>query len=275
MRHLFSPLVFFLGIFNSFGATLPDTLTGIWQVKEVHLNTQLGRTTEYTWNDPRLTGRIFNFTRNDVTHDAYDSPDHCVNPEVRYIETSLNDLMLRSVGGYGYPPVASLDPARDYKLETSGTTQVRALSLTCAKSVWQGDLGVSYGELGKATVPGAWAVPISREEMYLRWRDETILVLRKVPHNASIEASFRCDRTSNATEHAICNSYQLAAFDQSIAQAYGRAMMQAKTSETQTVTLSRSQRQWIKHRDACGPDAACILKSMQARLEALSTTGSN
>ncbi|MFX1675733.1 lysozyme inhibitor LprI family protein [Paraburkholderia sp. A2WS-5] len=161
-----------------------------------------------------------------------------MNPEVRYIGTSLNDLMR-------------------------------------SKGVWQGGLGVSYAALGKEAVPGAWIVQNVREKMYLRWHDETILVLRKIPNNAPIEVSFRCDKASTATEHAICNSYQLAAFNQGIGEAYGRAMVQAKTSGTQTVTLSRSQRQWIKHRDACGPDAACILKSMRVRLEALPTTNPN
>ncbi len=51
--------------------------------------------------------------------------------------------------------------------------------------------------------------------MYLRWRDEVMLVLMKIPSNAPIQASFPCLKASTSTEHAICGSYQLAAFDQS------------------------------------------------------------
>ncbi|WP_186222177.1 hypothetical protein [Burkholderia gladioli] len=64
-------------------------------------------------------------------------------------------------------------------------------------------------------IPGAWIALADDQKMYLRWRDEVMLVLMKIPSNAPIQASFPCLKASTSTEHAICGSYQLAAFDQS------------------------------------------------------------
>jgi hypothetical protein len=99
---------------------MPDAISGKSQVKEVHLNTGSGRATVYTRNDPRLTRRIFEFTHNDVTDDVDDSTDRCTNPDVRYIDTSMPDLMFRSLGGYEYPP-----PLAPIRFATTNWTLVR------------------------------------------------------------------------------------------------------------------------------------------------------
>jgi uncharacterized protein YecT (DUF1311 family) len=148
------------------------------------------------------------------------------------------------------------------------------LSLTCSKGLWQDDLGAHYAALGDKAVPGAWIVVDRDEKMYLRWRDETILMLSKISNGQPIEASFPCSNASTATEHAICNSHQLSAFDQSIAESYQRAVTQAKVSRARAATLGSSQRRWIKERDACGSNSACVLKSMRARLKALAAVAS-
>jgi uncharacterized protein YecT (DUF1311 family) len=255
---------------NAKGAPLPDSLIGRWRVEEVHLNTEAGRTTEYVWNDPRLRGRIFDIARNGVTDDTADDNGHCTNPEVRYIDTSLKDLMLRSVGGYDYPPSADANPVRDYKLDFKGEQRVRAISLTCSTGVWQGDLGISNEALGKAAVSGAWMVLNGDQELFMRWRDESILLLRRISASSPIKASFQCKKASTATEQAICGSYELAAFDESVAESYKLAMAHAKEVGAQQATaLYRSQRLWMQQRDACGSNSQCILASMRSRLETL------
>ncbi|UQO30102.1 hypothetical protein L0Z21_17485 [Burkholderia multivorans] len=266
-------LIFF--VHNAFGAPLPNDIIGKWQVEEVHLNTESGRTTEYTWDDPRLKGRIFDFTHDDVSDDVYDFSDHCANPTVQNINTSLRDLMLRSLGGYKYPASGDIDPVLDYKLDSASTKHIRAFSLICAKGLWQGDLGRSGGAGDKMNISGAWIVLADNQKMYVRWRDETILVLTKISPDTPIKASFPCGKASTATEHAICSSYQLSAFDQSVAESFARMMAQARVSGSQTASLARSQRRWLEGRDACGPNAACILKAMRRRLDALATAGAN
>ncbi|WP_261544739.1 lysozyme inhibitor LprI family protein [Burkholderia multivorans] len=260
---------------SAFGSPLPNDIIGKWQVEGVHLNTGSGRTTGYTWDDPRLNGRIFDFTHDDVSDDVYDFSDHCANPTVRNFNTSLRDLMLRSLGGYKYPASGDIDPVRDYKLDSASIKHIRAFSLSCAKGLWQGDLGRSGDADDKINISGAWIVLADNQKMYVRWRDETILVLTKISPDTPIKASFPCGKALTATEHAICSSYQLSAFDQSVAESFARMMAQARVSGSQTASLAQSQRRWLKGRDACGPNAECILKTMRRRLDALATAGSN
>ncbi|WP_156443694.1 lysozyme inhibitor LprI family protein [Burkholderia sp. MSMB1835] len=275
IRHVIVTFALIFAACNTFGAPLPDDIVGKWQVKEVHLNTESGRTTEYTWNDSRLNGRIFDFTHDDVLDDVYEFADHCANPVAQDINASLRDLMLRSLGGYEYPASGDVDPVRDYKLDSAKGRHIRSFNLICAKGLWQGDLGRSGGATGNMNIAGAWIALADDQKMYMRWRDETILVLTKIPLNAPIKASFPCGKASTATEHAICSSYQLSAFDQSIAESFTRTMAQARASGSQTAPLAQSQRRWLKDRNACGANAQCILKTMRRRLDALATAGSS
>ncbi|WP_186067108.1 lysozyme inhibitor LprI family protein [Burkholderia gladioli] len=277
--HLVAAFALILVTTNILGAPLPAILTGKWQVKEVHLNTESGRTTEYAWNDPRLRGRIFEFTPDEVSDDADDFPGRCAEPTAHDIDASLRDLMLRSLGGYAYPAPADVDPVSDYKLESAEGMHIRAFTLMCATGRWQGDLGRSDNTGNSADnknkgIPGAWIALADDQKMYLRWRDEVMLVLMKIPSNAPIQASFPCLKASTSTEHAICGSYQLAAFDQSIAESYRRAVNQAKASGSPMASLIQDQRLWVKDRDACGANVECLLGSMRRRLAALAA-GSN
>ncbi len=161
-------------------------------------------------------------------------------------------------------------PLRDYKLESAEGMHIRAFTLMCTTGRWQGDLGRSDNTDNKNKgIPGAWIALADDQKMYLRWRDEVMLVLMKIPSNAPIQASFPCLKASTSTEHAICGSYQLAAFDQCIAESYRRAVAQAKASGSPMVTLIQDQRLWIKDRDACGANVQCILGSMRRRLAEL------
>ncbi len=271
-RYLLTILTILVYAVDTYGATLPDSLIGKWRVEEVHLNTESGRSTEYIWNDPRLKGRIFDFSRVGVTDDASDDMDRCANPEVRYIDTSLKDLMIRSVGGYDDQHSADSNPVRDYKLNFNGEQHVRAISLTCSNGLWQGDLGISNGTPGNTAVSGAWIVPDGEQKLFMRWRDESILVLERISGSPAIKASFQCDRATSATEHAICGSYQLAAFDESVAASYKLAQAHVRDlGAKQAADLNHSQRHWMQQRDACGSNPACILASMRLRLEELAT----
>ncbi|KVM63964.1 hypothetical protein WJ59_19500 [Burkholderia gladioli] len=156
---------------------------------------------------------------------------------------------------------------------------IRAFTLMCTTGRWQGDLGRSDNTGNTADnknkgIPGAWIALADDQKMYLRWRDEVMLVLMKIPSNAPIQASFPCLKASTSTEHAICGSYQLAAFDQSIAESYRRAVNQAKASGSPMASLIQDQRLWVKDRDACGANVECLLGSMRRRLAALAA-GSN
>ncbi|TKC89742.1 DUF1311 domain-containing protein [Trinickia terrae] len=82
---------------------------------------------------------------------------------------------------------------------------------------------------------------------------------------ADVHASFDCAKASSPIEHLICSTPQTADADLRLASAYSAA--RAKSSDP--AALKADQRGWMKSgRDAC-PDAACLLKVTEARIQKL------
>jgi uncharacterized protein YecT (DUF1311 family) len=254
-----------------FAGTLPINLIGDWQVQEVHTNTGSARTSQYQWNDPRLRWRIFRFKNVIVTNDISDFKDDCKNPSIKSIETTFQGAMLRSIGGYEYPPRAHADPVADYRLNVESDKSVTILNLSCGNEPWQGDLGVSYPGLGNSAIRGAWMVLATDSSLYLRWRDETVLMLKKIRNGQSEKASFDCARAHNITERTICGSRELSGFDKSIADAYIQLAKQIKGTGENENNLTEDQRLWIKKRNSCNSNEKCILGVMRSRLEFLAS----
>ncbi|WP_148662097.1 lysozyme inhibitor LprI family protein [Paraburkholderia phytofirmans] len=177
--------------------------------------------------------------------------------------------MLRSIGGYDYPPHENANPVSDYRLITDAKKPVRVFSLSCGKDLWQGDLGVSYPELGKLAIRGAWMAFTSDDRLYLRWRDETVLLLNKITKDAPEKASFDCAKASNNTEREICSSRELSGFDRSISDAYMRLLNQTQDAGENEKIIADDQHKWIKKRNTCNSDKKCILSLMKFRLQFL------
>lgn len=95
-------------------------------------------------------------------------------------------------------------------------------------------------------IAGAWIALISGDKIYLRWRDEVILVLRRIGVNAAISTSFDCAKASGKTELAICDSRELAGFDRSISQAYKHHLNNAKNLDLSDANIACDQRLWIR-----------------------------
>lgn len=239
---------------------LTSYLAGKWQVESVHLNTATGRTTEFQWNDPRLVGRIYTFDSEEVSNDAYDFPDTCSRPEASSVRVTFPQLLRRSMGGYSSDQSNS-DPVSDYQLNVSKTRQYSAVLLQCKNGRWQGDL---KGQ-GKDSIQGAWIVKVN-DRVYLRWRDESILILRKINNPSDIKASFDCSKAVGGTERAICESYELRAFDTSIHDAYSRLIKKFQDDSGDSHGIQKSQREWIEKRNKCNSDTQCLKLEMQSRL---------
>lgn len=141
---------------------------------------------------------------------------------------------------------------------------VDVISIRCSDGLWQGGLG-----LVDTGVQGSWLYLDTAGRMVLRWYGETLLILRHLPADARPQASFDCARAVTSTERTICGSWQLAAFDRSVASAYRNAYDQFKSDAANVDPLGRLQRQWLRQRDACGTDATCLLKSMKRQIDAL------
>jgi uncharacterized protein len=85
------------------------------------------------------------------------------------------------------------------------------------------------------------------------------------PVQQPIVASFDCTKAASKIEKLICSTPETADSDRQLAAAYHAAA--AKTSDQ--ATLRQQERDWLKDRNACG-DTACILKTTEARIQALS-----
>lgn len=82
---------------------------------------------------------------------------------------------------------------------------------------------------------------------------------------------FDCAKASTSTERAICGSPNLWLEDRALSSIY-TMLRQAGTPEEKK-TLARRQRDWIRQREACGADAACIADRYQAWILDLSLLG--
>jgi uncharacterized protein len=75
--------------------------------------------------------------------------------------------------------------------------------------------------------------------------------------------SFDCSRAGNATERAICGNADLARRDRIIAERF--AALRQSLDEGGRASLLTAQRDWLRHRNACGAEMACIRARMVQR----------
>lgn len=85
---------------------------------------------------------------------------------------------------------------------------------------------------------------------------------------AGVSPSFECKGTLSSVEQTICASSSLSALDNEMAKAFRSAMDAGGSSQD---VVRDAQRDFIRQRNACGPDAGCISRTYQARLSALSS----
>ncbi len=241
---------------------IPVSLIGTWQVSEVHIDTGATRTLLYQHNDFNLTGRLFTIDRNKLTTNApEDIP--CTYPKFTKTITTPVDLIEHSMGGRGLPP--ETPTPEDYELPLAKNKPIEVLSINCQEGLFGGGLGIDGG------IEGAWVVALNNNKLAIRWFDETILVLNRLPANAKPKASFNCEKAATIVEKTICGSIALAAFDNSVAQSYLAAMKYLKKLHNVKGgdQLHEQQKAWLVNRDSCGSDTNCLQKSMADRLEAI------
>ena len=84
--------------------------------------------------------------------------------------------------------------------------------------------------------------------------------------HAAERPSFDCARAATATERTICANDRLARLDRSLATAYRQLKTElAVTGEV----FANEQTAFLKQRDACGADVACLVRQMEERRAAL------
>ena len=278
-----SPLIFVLSIAMPFFCTscqaenrpvstpvaVSPTLVGTWQVTEVQIDqgdSHRKQTTDHEYNVHQFLGRVFSFTPQLITTNAPEEK-RCENPKIISTRITALELVSKSLASRGFSP--NRPGPKDFQLPLADNESVEALSVLCKDELWNKNLG---GGLGKNVgLKGAWIVVLKNEQLALRWDDEAILILRRLPQDAKPVASFDCKKASIEAEKSICQSVALASLDESVAQTYKFALAYFKTQKASAKLdgLRKSQKEWLAQRNACAADTACLEKTMETRIEDL------
>jgi uncharacterized protein len=94
------------------------------------------------------------------------------------------------------------------------------------------------------------------------------LLAASVPACAADYAPIDCGKVSSPAERTICRSYPLGQAEARMATMFG--VVTSLVAMGQRGDIGDAQRKWLKERDACGNDAACIARAYQSRITALS-----
>lgn len=98
--------------------------------------------------------------------------------------------------------------------------------------------------------------------MKMRFAAVAMLLLPLCAH----AASFACAKAGSAAEKTVCADERLSRLDSDLGTAYAQAL----TAASDPTALRAAQRAWLKERDACGADAACLRQSYERRLRDVS-----
>ena len=79
--------------------------------------------------------------------------------------------------------------------------------------------------------------------------------------------SFNCKHAKKGAERMVCSSEELSVLDLELAGLYGRT--QIELPKWDALAAKKEQRDWLLHRDACGPAFECILNSYHQRIQEL------
>lgn len=83
----------------------------------------------------------------------------------------------------------------------------------------------------------------------------------------SYAASFDCSKASTAVEGSICSNSTLSDLDDQLSAAYKKA----RALSIDPAALQKEQLAWIKNRNTCGADVACLTQSYRLRIQQLNT----
>ena len=96
------------------------------------------------------------------------------------------------------------------------------------------------------------------------------LLAASVPARAADYAPIDCSKASSPAERAICRSYPLGQAEARMATLFG--VVTSLVAMGQRGDIGDAQRKWLKERNACGDDSACIARTYQSRIAELSAT---
>ena len=77
--------------------------------------------------------------------------------------------------------------------------------------------------------------------------------------------TINCERDRNPAERAICSNQRLQVLDARVTEAYTDIMLDGHIRSSVKDAVRESQQNFLKHRDACGRDPACLAEVMSLR----------
>lgn len=91
---------------------------------------------------------------------------------------------------------------------------------------------------------------------------------------AAAAAGFPCSKATTPTEKAICADPALSALDERLAATYRAALEHLSGASPEEgaagAAVKADQRAWLRERDSCGADAACLRRVYDGRMAILS-----
>lgn len=234
----------------SLAAALPGAMQGKWEVARVAVDGRDQPHWQYFPDDPRLLGRELVVSDASIT----------INDDSRDCQAAVSKPLpsgsLQQFIGQRFPRPESLDTPThptlaDFDLKLSDTA-VSPIGTVCTpdNSPWN----------------GAWWIQLSPDQALTNYDNSGyVLVLQRREANQPVKPSFSCSKAAGAAEQTICSSAALAGYDRSVTAAYHRA---TATSDDKA-SLKQEQMDWIKARNLCAKDEACLQKSMHDRVDQL------
>lgn len=216
-------------------------------------------------------------SRSAVEYFTIAKPDEPLLPITPAIAQALDIAVYVQDGTTVSPPSDRPSPRKI----TQHTTDFLGLSVNCPElfdvepTIWIDRAGAilkqGHGIFGGATFGPLIAeyTEITKAQLAelgtVRWCLSAEARLRQDNLDSAISGpSFDCALAVTATEKAICSSRDLWAADRAMANVYFR--YKATANDQRAADFLDSQRGWLKRRDECGTNIACLMERYSSRL---------
>lgn len=234
----------------SLASAWPGQMQGTWEVVQVAVDSRDQPHWQYFPNDPRLMGRELVIRASSIS----------LNDDSRECKAALSKVLpsanLEQFIGKSFPRPEAFDTPVHPTLADFGlkfpASNVSPSSTRCTpdNSPWN----------------GAWWIQISPDRALTNYDNSGyVLVLQRQADNAQAMPSFSCSKAHGDAEQTICSSTALAGYDRSVTAAYRRAI----AISDDKAALKQEQIEWMKTRNGCARDAACLEKTMRDRVDQL------
>jgi uncharacterized protein YecT (DUF1311 family) len=230
-------------------------LWGTWDVEQVAVDVQERAHWTFEPNDPRLLGRTLVLDEEGVNFNALEAP--CAQSRWTSHASSWATVLATGFPRSGSGKHGSPSRPADFDLNVTANATLAVFPI-CEEPLKRRAL--------QPHLSGKWIAAMGDDKLVVGFDGAALLLLKRRSSEAKATASFACTDTHTLTESAICQSYELAAWDRSVAAAWRGAYKKTSTP----AALLEEQKLWLRKRDACGAHMPCIAQQLRERVTQLS-----